>query len=109
MNNNLYLYAHLTAGWGRLGEMLGKPNVLHQVQLPVVPNAKCKDVLGRYREKDISFSDIVLCAGVSQGGQDTCTGDSGGPMMLPEYRNGKFPYFQIGLVSWGLGESEITS
>lgn len=31
------------------------------------------------------------------------SGDSGGPMMLPEYENGRFPYYQIGINSYGLG------
>lgn len=106
--NNSHLYVNFIVGWGRLSETGEKATVLQQVQLPIIPNAKCKEGLGRYRD-NISFSDIVLCAGFAQGGQDTCGGDSGGPMVLPEFRNGKFPYFQIGVVSWGLGESEITS
>lgn len=32
-----------------------------------------------------------------------CQGDSGGPMMLPVYRNGLFPYYQIGVISYGAG------
>lgn len=86
----------------------GKPNVLQQIQLPVVPNEKCKEGLRKYRETDFSFSDIILCAGFSESGKgDTCTGDSGGPMMLPQFINGKFPYYQIGIVSWGKFEVQF--
>lgn len=100
---NYFLYWHFQLGWGRILEYSDvKPTILQQVQLPIIPNAKCKEGLGKYRD-NISFSDIVLCAGFSEGGKDTCTGDSGGPMMLPEFRNGKFPYYQVGIVSWGLG------
>lgn len=49
------------------------------------------------------FSDAVLCAGLAAGGKDSCQGDSGGPMMLPMYENGKFPFYQIGIVSYSDG------
>lgn len=93
------------AGWGRQAESSQLSNILQQVQVPVISNAQCKKMyedLGRVKD-DIQFSDIVLCAGFTAGGKDSCQGDSGGPMMLPESRNGKFPYFQIGVVSWGIG------
>lgn len=79
--------------------------ILNQVQLPIIKNSECKrkyKSLGLF-QKDIQFSDIVLCAGYAAGGKDTCKGDSGGPLMLPEHKNGRFPYYQIGLNSYGLG------
>lgn len=30
-------------------------------------------------------------------------GDSGGPLMLPIHRNGRFPFYQIGVISYGAG------
>lgn len=45
----------------------------------------------------------VMCAGNLYGGEDSCKGDSGGPLMLPIHENGKFPFYQIGVVSYGYG------
>lgn len=73
--------------------------------MPVISNAECKEKykkIGRL-DNDTQFSDIVLCAGFTEGGKDSCLYDSGGPLMLPEHENGKFPYYQIGVVSWGVG------
>ena len=39
-----------------------------------------------------------ICAGHKQGGRDSCTGDSGGPMVA--YSRAGCP-FQVGIVSWG--------
>lgn len=68
--NNSHLYVNFTVGWGKLSEGGEKATVLQQVQLPVIPNVRCKEGLGRYRD-NISFSEIVLCAGFAQGAQDT--------------------------------------
>lgn len=107
-NNGILIsaYCSFTAGWGRIEEgNTRKPTILQQVQLPVISNAECKQKyvdLGRFKE-DVQYSDIVICAGYAAGGKDTCQGDSGGPLMLPEFMNGKFPYFQIGVNSYGYG------
>lgn len=79
--------------------------VLQQLQIPIISNAECKEkyTKGGRIVKDIQYSDVVICAGVSEGGQDSCQGDSGGPMMMPEHTNGRFPYYQIGINSYGLG------
>lgn len=80
-------------------------NILNQVQLPVISNAECKQKyvnLGLFQKK-IQFSDIVLCAGFTEGGKDSCKGDSGGPLMLPQHHEGRFPFYQIGINSYGLG------
>lgn len=47
------------------------------------------------------FDNSAVCAGNLGGGHDSCKGDSGGPMMMPVHENGKFPFYQIGIVSYG--------
>lgn len=39
----------------------------------------------------------MMCAGHRQGGKDSCSGDSGSPLILEE--GGK--WMQVGSVSWG--------
>lgn len=82
-------------------------NVLQQVQIPVISNDECKrnyvnvirlvDAQYRFNEK------YVLCAGFLSGGKSPCNGDSGSPLMLPVHENGRFSYYQIGIVSNGVG------
>lgn len=80
-----------------------------QVQVPIVKNEDCKKNYLRYSPQfqfkgDIQFDDRVVCAGHMKGGKDSCQGDSGGPLMLPiAGANGKFPYYQIGVISWADG------
>lgn len=77
-----------------------------QVQLPLISNDACKESFRKTGlvKKDAQFDDRVVCAGFTEGGKDSCQGDSGGPLMLPfAGNNGTFPYYQIGIVSWGVG------
>lgn len=76
------------------------------MQLPVLANTDCKD---RYQKQgklisESQFGDAVICAGVLTGGHDSCQGDSGGPLMQPIYdeEHGS-RYYQIGIVSYGIG------
>lgn len=73
--------------------------VLMQIQIPVIPNDKCKAsyvAIGKARRDD-QFDERVICTGYEKGGKDSCQGDSGGPLMLPLYHNGSFPFYQIGI------------
>lgn len=45
----------------------------------------------------------MLCAATKKGGKDTCTGDSGGPMTVPE---GKNRHVIVGITSFGEGCGE---
>jgi len=48
------------------------------------------------------LGDGQICAGLPQGGKDSCLGDSGGPLMTQQ--NGE--YRQVGVVSFGRGCAE---
>lgn len=91
-------------GWGK--DVFAKEGrysaILKKIELPVVPNDKCEQILkntrlGSFFELDDSF----MCAG-GEPGIDTCTGDGGSPLVCPieGYIN---RYFQAGIVAWGIG------
>lgn len=92
-------------GWGHQEENTTLSTVLQQVQVPVIENKECRiryQRIGQLRGNE-QFSDRhVLCAGYTEGGMDACQGDSGGPLMLPIHRNGLFPFYQIGVISYGI-------
>lgn len=97
------------AGWGTLTEGAASLSaILQQVQVPIVGNAECKKIFEDANEyeygREYRFNETyVLCAGFTEGGKDACQGDSGGPLMLPVFENGRFPFYQIGIVSYGTG------
>ncbi|SUP09405.1 trypsin, putative [Vibrio metschnikovii] len=70
-----------------------KPTVLHQVTLPFVPMAQCKQAHSIFEK----LGDGVFCAGET--GKDTCQGDSGGPIFSNDNSGKKL----AGIVSWGVG------
>jgi len=80
-----------TTGWGRLIDGGSSPDVLQEVDVTVMTNAKCKTAYG-----DFITSNMVCAADT---GKDSCQGDSGGPIIAPE--NGRQAL--IGVVSWGWG------
>lgn len=83
-------------GWGNLSPAGNHfPLLLHEVDLPILPNPQCGDLYG-----SIFIDAKMLCAGdVADGGEDSCQGDSGGPLIV---RDGPDPV-QVGIVSWGIG------
>lgn len=71
------------AGWGKLSYGGLIPRILQTVRLPIIDNKVCQTMFadaGHYKYIKNSF----LCAGYSQGGRDTCEGDSGGPLMMKQ-------------------------
>lgn len=71
-------------GWGAITyrrQPDGKPqverdDVLYQATVPVVDFDECKSSYG-----DDLESHHVICAGLKEGGVDSCAGDSGGPLL----------------------------
>lgn len=93
------------AGWGAQSEKGDAATILQQLQIPVHENVVCRDIYkshGKFVSEE-QFGSAAICAGIMAGGQDSCKGDSGGPLMMPMHENGKFAFYQIGVIAWGLG------
>uniref|UniRef100_A0A182LWW8 Peptidase S1 domain-containing protein n=1 Tax=Anopheles culicifacies TaxID=139723 RepID=A0A182LWW8_9DIPT len=98
-------YNPFIAGWGRTKETGHEAQVLQELQIPILENDECSQLYKKIRKlvTKKQFNDAVLCAGFLEGGKDSCQGDSGGPLMLPYRVSNKYHYFQIGIVSYGVG------
>ncbi|XP_051858427.1 serine proteinase stubble [Drosophila albomicans] len=83
------------AGWGSLRENGPQPSILQKVDIPIWANSECAQKYGRAAPGGIIES--MICAG--QAAKDSCSGDSGGPMIVDEGSR----YTQVGIVSWGIG------
>lgn len=85
----------------------GKPNAngsMH-AQVRVISNRQCRDKyrnIGEY-QTEAQFSKDVICSENTFGGAESCRVDLGGPLMLPVHEGGQFAYYQIGIVSYGVG------
>ncbi|XP_031831789.1 proclotting enzyme [Nomia melanderi] len=91
------LYSGKTAtviGWGSLRESGPQPAILQEVSIPIWTNSECKSKYGAAAPGGIV--DSFLCAG--RVAKDSCSGDSGGPLMVNDGR-----WTQVGIVSWGIG------
>ncbi|KAG8307797.1 hypothetical protein J6590_013494 [Homalodisca vitripennis] len=71
-------------------------NKLLAVSVPVQSNVFCRE---KHRGQTEIFS-TQMCAG-GEPGKDSCSGDSGGPLMKPFSINNSTRYFLIGIVSVG--------
>ncbi|RVE47482.1 hypothetical protein evm_007893 [Chilo suppressalis] len=82
------------AGWGKT-ETRSESDVKLKVVVPVVSNAQCASVFSRVSR---TITGKQMCAG-GVAGQDSCRGDSGGPLMgkVSSYSN----WFVFGVVSYG--------
>lgn len=76
-------------GYGRIRENGPSSDVLQVITKPLVSYEQCKLTYGDRLTRD------MLCAGLPEGGRDSCQGDSGGALTV----NG----IQLGVVSWGHG------
>jgi len=66
-------------GWGKLAESsFIYPSKLQEVQVPILSQ---QTAIACYEPG--SVTDSMLAAGYLEGGKDACTGDSGGPLMVP--------------------------
>lgn len=104
-SRNFEGYTPFVAGWGRTQEGGKSASVLQELQIPIISNAKCRELYTKIGKSlsEKQFNDAVMCAGELEGGKDSCQGDSGGPLMLPQRDGTAFFYYQVGVVSYGIG------
>merc|ERR1712215_436415 len=81
------------SGWGTTSEGGSLGKTLMKVTVPVVSDDDCRDAYGVSE-----IADSMICAGLEQGGKDSCQGGSGGPFMCGSQLSG--------VVSWGYGCAE---
>lgn len=77
-------------GWGDTTGKGSYQDKLRKVNVPIVSDASCTKAYGNGYMKE-----SMVCAGLPQGGKDSCQADSGGPLVI----NGRL----VGVVSWGEG------
>ncbi|CAH1777787.1 unnamed protein product [Owenia fusiformis] len=88
-------YECIATGWGRTQNANETTNLLRQAKIPIRNRTVCNQRM----QNDVSNN--MICGGYWEGGIDTCTGDSGGPLMC---QFGKDPTYRlVGIVSWGEG------
>uniref|UniRef100_W5LV75 Peptidase S1 domain-containing protein n=1 Tax=Lepisosteus oculatus TaxID=7918 RepID=W5LV75_LEPOC len=86
-------------GWGDTVEGgTTLPSTLQEVQLPIIGNRQCgclNDVVFGAN----SVTGNMICAGVLEGGKDSCQGDGGGPLVCKQGSS----WIQAGVVGFGEG------
>jgi len=97
-----YLGVDVTvAGWGYTKEDSNPAIQLQKLVTKVMPFAKCEQAHADSGSPVLEANNV--CAG-GEKGKDSCSGDSGGPLMIERKKANKprKAWTQIGLVSWGI-------
>lgn len=84
----------LATGWGDTTGQGDFPIELRRVEVGLVSRENCNDS----NSYDGAIASDMLCAGSEEGGEDTCDGDSGGPLT-----RGVNNAVLTGITSWGIG------
>lgn len=79
-----------------IDEKLQFPRQLHEVDIQVISQADCA---AKYEEADSTISATEICAMEPGARNDSCYGDSGGPLIVKA--DNSVGYVQVGVVSWG--------
>jgi len=91
----------VVTGWGNTSpDEMDYPERLQEVELPIVAREVCNAPEAYAGD----VTENMLCAGYAQGGEDSCKGDSGGPLMSFDVIQSQWT--QVGIVSWGEGCAE---
>ncbi|KAK5649795.1 hypothetical protein RI129_000824 [Pyrocoelia pectoralis] len=87
----------MVTGWGQT-ETEDSSFVKLKTVLPVANKAECDR---KYKnDKRLSVGDAMICVGGEEG-RDSCSGDSGGPLMYVSQNDGEATWFLAGVVSFG--------
>uniref|UniRef100_A0A6I8RH61 Serine protease 36 n=1 Tax=Xenopus tropicalis TaxID=8364 RepID=A0A6I8RH61_XENTR len=95
-------------GWGTISLYVTNENAdsqhctLQEVMTPLINRTRCDQMY--HIDSPVSASSEIIpsdqiCSGYSDGGKDSCKGDSGGALVCKI----QGVWYQIGIVSWGVG------
>ncbi|XP_073491616.1 serine protease 33-like [Aquarana catesbeiana] len=90
-------------GWGDIS-FDGTPPVngtLQEVMVPLIDHNTCTEIYNSMGSS-IPIHYDRICAGYRNGQKDACLGDSGGPLVCKV----RGVWYQVGIVSWGIGCAE---
>jgi len=89
----------MVMGWGKASVSHGwGTEVLMYTRLPVIDDKACR------RANRKTITENMFCAGHYKGGTDTCSGDSGGPLLCSlDHQPGEEVYTTYGITSFGDG------
>ncbi|KAG2470166.1 C1RA protein, partial [Polypterus senegalus] len=91
------------SGWG-ITESRRLSSDLKYVALPIVDHSTCQNSVETIKksrtEPTPDVTDNMFCAGRVEGGDDTCSGDSGGVFAL--ISESDHEWYAAGIVSWGI-------
>lgn len=80
------------SGWGATINKGTPSEILQSAEVDIVPDDICKS---SFPFKANYVAKRMICAGLKEGGVDSCTGDSGAPLVCDG--------LVVGLSSWGIG------
>lgn len=91
----------IATGWGRIEFGGNASDKLLKVTLKIFSNQRCQNTY-RMGTKGLprGIIDSMVCAGDLQGGKDTCSGDSGGPLLITK-NNNQCVFYLVGITSFG--------
>jgi len=89
----------MVTGWGRTQNEIGPySSILQQLEVPMISHQTCVSAFEKFLT---AITQNMVCAGYVEGGKDSCSGDSGGPLMCRISQGS--PWQQVGVVSFGKG------
>jgi len=89
------------SGWGKTFEDGPSPELLNQVDVPILSNSECNNMFKLAALDEHVSEDIWVCAGYREGGKDACKGDSGGPLSVADGDGDNTIWSLGGIISWG--------
>ena len=96
LNNRYDGVNMMVAGWGRT-ENSSQSKIKLKLEVPVNSEQECSTL---YKKHGAILNDGQICAG-GQKGKDSCSGDSGGPLMYLERTPPEYNWYLYGIVSFG--------
>lgn len=90
----------IIAGWGKMEANMGHSgtNILQTASVPIISASDCIQ-WHESKQINVELFGEMFCAGHSDGHQDACLGDSGGPLIIKD--RGRFTL--VGITSAGFG------